>query len=210
MAYRVVLFEDNHRLRELLLHLLSSYEEFDVVGSFDNCVDCDQAALSLRPDIVVMDIDMPGLSGIEGVRMIKTVRPETLIVMHTVFEDDEKLFTCLSAGASGYLLKKTQPEDFIDALIDLTKGGAPMSPSIARRVLASFQQPIAKKQEYDLTKRELEILEMLVKGYSYKNIAAECFVSTDTVKSHLKNIYVKLHVNNGKEAVAKALRDQIV
>jgi DNA-binding NarL/FixJ family response regulator len=210
MSVRVVLFEDNNRLREQICSLIQAYDEFVVAGAFPDCRDAAHIIHSIQPDVVIMDIDMPYKNGIEGVKEIKSTRPETLIIMHTVFEEDEKLFECLRAGASGYLLKKTSPEDFIEALHDVTKGGAPMSPSIAKKVIDSFRKTKESNINYDLTKRELEVLEMLVKGYSYKMIAAESFITTETVKSHLKNIYIKLHVNSGKEAVAKALRDQIV
>ena len=151
---------------------------------------------------------MPGYDGIKGVKIIKEARPETSIIMYTVFEDDEKLFQCLCAGANGYLLKKTPPAKLIDAIQEVLEGGAPMSPTIARKVLNSFQQN--KNNDYQLTPREQDVLQLLNKGYSTKMIAAELHIAFDTANSHLKNIYHKLHVNCGKEAIAKAIREHIV
>jgi DNA-binding NarL/FixJ family response regulator len=166
----------------------------------------------LKPDVVIMDIDMPLVNGIDGTRLIKEILPEIQILIHTVFEDESKLFDCLCAGANGYILKKTSPEKFIDAIYEVLAGGSPMSPSIARKVFESFVNGNSKqiKISYDLSKREKEILQLLVKGFSYKMIASECGISNDTVKTHLKNIYTKLHVNCGREAVAKALIDKII
>ena len=156
-----------------------------------------------------MDIDMPGASGIDGVAAIKAVRPQTAVIMYTVFEDDDRLFQCLCAGADGYLLKKTPPAQLFNAIHDVMQGGAPMSPIIARKVLASFKHKQNPRQ-YNLSHRETEVLELLIKGYSIKIIASELSVAFDTVRSHLKNIYQKLHVSCGKEAIAKAINEKIV
>jgi DNA-binding NarL/FixJ family response regulator len=207
---KVLIFEDNERLRSNLVLLIDQADGFEVSGDYSHCMDSVEQVNLHHPDIVIMDIDMPGMSGIEGVRLIKETSPLVQVIMHTVFEDDEKLFMCLRAGASGYLLKKTDPDDFIEALNEVLQGGSPMSPSIARRVILSFQKQEKKASHYDLTKSEKEVLEFLVKGHSNKSIAAERFVSLETVKSHLKNIYSKLHVNSGKEAVFKAIKDNIV
>lgn len=157
----------------------------------------------------MMDIDMPGISGIEGVKQVKEARPQTAVIMYTVFEDDEKLFACLCAGANGYLLKKTPPARLFDAIEEVLEGGAPMTPSIASKVIASFQKK-AGHQKYDLSARELEVLQLLLKGHSTKIIAATLYISFETVRSHLKNIYNKLHVNCGKEAIAKVLNERIL
>jgi DNA-binding NarL/FixJ family response regulator len=141
--------------------------------------------------------------------MIKEARPQTSVIMYTVFEDDEKLFECLCAGANGYLLKKTQPGRLFDAIQEVLEGGAPMSPVIARKVLNTFQVK-ETSNKYNLSPREIEVLQWLNKGYSIKVIAAEMNLAFDTVRSHLKNIYQKLHVNCGKEAIAKALSERIV
>jgi len=206
---RIAIFEDNDRLRETLTYLLRM-NEYDVVGDYGRCDEAATIARVYKPDVVLMDIDMPGESGIQGVRMIKEARPETAVIMYTVFEDDDKLFQCLCAGANGYLLKKTPPARLFDAIQEVLEGGAPMSPVIARKVLNSFQAPGTGSNKYDLSPREIEVLQWLAKGYSIKSIAAEMTLAFDTVRSHLKNIYRKLHVNCGKEAIAKAISERIV
>jgi DNA-binding NarL/FixJ family response regulator len=155
-----------------------------------------------------MDIDMPGETGIQGVSMVKETRPQTAVIMYTVFEDEEKLFQCLCAGANGYLLKKTEPEKIFEAIREVMQGGAPMSPTIAKKVIESFQ-PAKSSQQYHLTERELEVLQLLTKGHSTKVIADKLDIAFNTVRSHLKNIYAKLHVNCGKEAIAKVLAEHI-
>src|ERR1700760_229160 len=140
MSISIVLFEDNDRLRESLSYLLNSDEGYEVKGDYNNCNDAVNITRQLQPDIVLMDIDMPGHTGIKGVEMVKDTRPETAVIMYTVFEDDERLFQCLCAGANGYLLKKTPPVKLFDAISEVLNGGAPMSPLIARKVLNSFQQ----------------------------------------------------------------------
>jgi DNA-binding NarL/FixJ family response regulator len=208
IAPTVILFEDNERLRESLAYLLNM-NGYKVAGDYNNCNEAATIVRVYKPDVVLMDIDMPGESGITGVKMIKEARPETAVIMYTVFEDDERLFQCLCAGANGYLLKKTPPAKLFEGIQDVLEGGAPMSPSIAKKVLGTFQ---AKKEsnKYHLTPREIEVLQWLVKGYSIKVIAAEMFLAFDTVRTHLKNIYQKLHVNCGKEAIAKVLGERIL
>ena len=208
MAIRIAIFEDNDSLRESLVYLLKNTGEYEVTGDYYHCNDAATVARVYKPDVVLMDIDMPGKDGISGVKAIKEARPETAVIMYTVFEDDEKLFQCLCAGANGYLLKKTPPSVLFEAIQEVASGGAPMSPSIARKVLASFQH--GKSNKYQLSAREVEVLELLIKGYSAKMIAAELSISFDTARFHLKNIYSKLHVNCGKEAIVKALTEHIV
>ncbi|WDF78788.1 response regulator [Mucilaginibacter sp. AW1-7] len=208
MPVSIVLFEDNDRLRESLAYLLNSDPEYAVKGDFDNCNQAAEIIERLKPDVVLMDIDMPGKTGISGVAMVKQARPETAVIMYTVFEDDEKLFQCLCAGANGYLLKKTPPARLFDAIREVLDGGAPMSPVIARKVLMSFQQK--NDNQYNLTLRETDVLQLLIKGNSIKIIADELNMAFDTVRSHLKKIYLKLHVNCGKEAIAKALKEKIL
>ena len=208
MATKIAIFEDNDRLRESLVALFKGMDEYDVIGDYNNCNDAATIARVYKPDVVLMDIDLPGESGINGVLKIKESYPESAIIMYTVFEDDEKLFQCLCAGANGYLLKKTAPSKLIDAIQEVTEGGAPMSPSIARKVLNSFQH--GKANKYSLSSREIETLQLLIKGYTTKMIASELKISFDTARYHLKNIYNKLHVNCGKEAIAKALGERIV
>lgn len=204
---KIVIFEDNDNLRLSLEVLLSSEPGYAVVGTFGNCKETYDIVKGKDPDVVIMDIDMPGISGIKGVQLAKEAKPSVQIIMHTVFEDDENLFASLCAGANGYLLKKHSLARLVEAINDVLEEGTPLSPGIARRVLAYFSKPVV---QYSLTTREKEVLAWLVKGYSYKMIAATCRLSLETVKSHLKNIYTKLHVNCGTEAVAKALKERIV
>ncbi|PVD53453.1 two-component system response regulator [Terrimonas sp.] len=210
MSISVIIFEDNERLRESLVFLLGNSGEYKVVADYNNCNDASNVARLYKPDVVLMDIDMPGESGIKGVSMVKEASPHTAVIMYTVFEDDEKLFNCLCAGANGYLLKKVSPERLFSAIKEVVEGGAPMSPSIARKVLNSFDRSKMKANQYQLTARELEVLQFLTRGYSSKMIGAELGISFDTARSHLKNIYNKLHVNCGKEAIVKALSEHIL
>ena len=208
MPVKIVIFEDNDRLRESLAYLLKM-NNYDVTGDYNQCNDAANIVRVYQPDVVLMDIDMPGESGIKGVALVKEARPDTAVIMYTVFEDDEKLFQCLCAGANGYLLKKTPPARLFDAIQEVLEGGAPMSPSIARKVLNTFKRK-PDSNKYMLSPREIEVLQWLIKGYSIKIIASEMNLAFDTVRSHLKNIYQKLHVNCGKEAIAKALNERIV
>jgi DNA-binding NarL/FixJ family response regulator len=208
MAIKIAIFEDNDSLRESLVYLLKNTDEYEVTGDYNHCNEAATIARVYQPDVVLMDIDMPGESGIKGVSLIKEARPQTAVIMYTVFEDDEKLFQCLCAGANGYLLKKTNPAKLFAAIQEVLEGGAPMSPSIARKVLNSFRQ--GKTNLYSLSAREVQVLQLLTKGYSTKMIAAELAISFDTARLHLKNIYHKLHVNCGKEAIVKALKEHIV
>jgi len=209
MAVSVIIFEDNDKLRESLCMLLDGVDDYLLVGEYNNCKDASSITKKYRPDVVLMDIDMPGSSGIIGVSMVKEANPETAVIMYTVFEDDEKLFQCLCNGANGYLLKKTPPSRLIEAIQEVMEGGAPMSPSIARRVLGSFQVRKSSNR-YNLSEREMQVLQLLINGHSDKIIASRLGISFHTARSHLKNIYFKLHVNCGKEAIAKALSEHIV
>lgn len=207
--YKLVVFEDNDALRDSVQLLIDSDDTFKVVGTFKSLHNCVENLKELQPDVIIMDIGLPEISGVEGAKMIKANMPQVEIIMHTVFEDTERIFESLCAGASGYLLKKDSPTKLIASIYEVLQGGSPMSPAIARQVVQSFSQPI-NTIKYDLTNREKEILHFLVKGYSYKMIARECFISLETVKSHLKKVYAKLHVNCGTEAVAVALKNRIV
>lgn len=210
---KVVIYEDNNDLRESLKQLIDSSEGMQCVGNFAQCTNAQQEAETLRPDVVLMDIDMPGISGIEGLALIKKARPHTHVIMLTVFDDNERVFQSICAGASGYLLKKTSNEKIVEAIAEVQNDGAPMTASIAKQVLQLFSvhRPTASSsQDFNLTKREHETLGWLVKGYSYKMIAIEMEVTIDTVRAHIKKVYEKLHVHSMNEAVAKAINQRIV
>jgi DNA-binding NarL/FixJ family response regulator len=210
MAIKLMIYEDNTRLRQSLSLLLEEGSGFQVVGAFPDCDAVEKQVRKLEPELIIMDLDMPGIGGINGVRIIKSAFPEIKIIIHTSFDDDNRIFECICAGADGYLLKNTSPIKLIQALIELSEGGAPMSPFVAQRIFVHFRKESAIAESFKLTVREKEILEMLVKGNSYKMIADKTGISIDTVKKHLQNIYHKLHVNCGTEAVAKALQHKIV
>jgi DNA-binding NarL/FixJ family response regulator len=207
----IVIFDDNPGRRESLRMLLESKDDFLVTGEFPDCTVVKEQIESLRPDIVLMDIQMPGVDGIEGVRIIKEFFPDIHVIMQTVFEDDEKIFDAMRFGASGYILKKTDPQQIILAIEDVLKGGSPMTPSIATRVLHFFRkQHDNRPEQYGLSDREKEILQFLVDGLSYKMIADKVNISYNTVNSHIKKIYDKLQVHSVSEAVSKAIRNNII
>jgi len=210
MSTRIIIFEDNTRLRQSLKILLNGVEGYTVCGDYENCLQAEEIVDKNEPDVVIMDIDMPEADGIAGLRIIKEKRPQTYIIMHTVMEDEERLFQCLCSGANGYILKNTSFVNLLEAIDNVLHGGAPLSPTIAKKILQSFQSVPSTRLQYNLSEREVEVLKYLVKGYSYKMIASACHISVDTVRGHIRNIYTKLHVNCGREAVAKALRDKII
>ena len=208
---KVAVFDDNKPRRELLEMLLNSTAEMQCTGAFADCSHVIHNIVKNIPDVVLMDIDMPNVNGIEGLQLIKKQFPEVRILMQTVFEDDDKIFAAICAGADGYILKKTPPAKLIDAINEVMSGGAPMTPTVARQVLQLFNNRNKKSAtEFNLTDRENEILSMLVQGLSYKMIADKCSVSYSTVNSHITHIYEKLHVKSGTEAVAKAIEQKIV
>lgn len=209
MPINLVVYEDNTRLRESMLLLLSNDPAYIVTGAFANCNHVLDDIAEASPELIIMDIDMPGINGIEGVKKIKEQYPGIKIVMHTVFEDDNRIFDSICAGADGYLLKNTSPSKLLDSLKEVMHGAVPMSPFVAQRVFQHFRQKEVAP-DYKLTSREKEILQLLVKGNSYKMIASDLHISVDTVKKHLQNTYHKLHVSCGTEAVAKAVRQKIV
>ena len=206
---KLAIVEDNTALRQSLEQLFNRTSNMKCVASLNNLLNVVSEFQKSQPDIVLMDIGLPAINGIEGVRTVKSNFENIQVIMFTVFEDDEKIFEAIRSGASGYLLKKTPPEEILDAINELYEGGAPMSPSIARKVIQAFQvKPSSVLEDYQLTSREKEILYALVDGLSYKKIAEKYFVSIHTVRSHISSIYEKLHVNSKSQAVAKVLQPQ--
>lgn len=212
MEISVVIFEDNRPLRLSLQQLVDNADEMFCAGAFPDANKLERDLHATCPDVVLMDINMPGVSGIEAVKIIKQKFPTIRIIMQTVFEDSDKIFAAICAGASGYMLKKTQPQKMIAAIKETFNGGAPMTGTVAAKVLDMFRmQSQHEKTEFiDLSEREKQILLLLVASYSYKSIAAECFISIDTVSTHVRHIYEKLHVHSKSEAVAKAIRQRLV
>ncbi|MGV3541024.1 MAG: response regulator [Rufibacter sp.] len=210
---KLLLYEDNAPLREGLCLLIEAAEGFTVVGAFPKCDQVLDQVPRLQPDVVLMDIDMPGIGGIAGLQLIKSHFSEVKVVMLTVFDNDQNVFEAMKAGADGYLLKKTPPAKLLEALEDVCQGGAPMTSSVARQVLQLFAQAPPQempKEDFQLSQREKEVLQGLVNGYSYKMIAAELYISLETVRSHIKKIYEKLQVNSKTEAVTKVYRGNIL
>ena len=214
MSLRIAIFDDNKNILDSITMLLQTEPSFEVVGSFNHVLDCIEETRVCRPDIVLMDIEMPGMNGIEAVEKIKKEFPLVQILMQTVFEDDDRVFDSICAGASGYILKNHLNTRLVDAIKELQFGGSPMSPSIARKVLNKLQQTpqlkTEQKHDYRLTTREKDVLACIVGGLSYKMIGAELTISYETVRSHVKKIYEKLHVASLTEAVAKAINQKIV
>lgn len=212
MSIKVAIFEDNNSLRRGLSQLIDSHEDLECVGAFPDCNNLVKNIEKTDPDVVLMDIGMPGVNGIEGVKILTRKFPEIKILMQTIFEDSEKIFQSICAGASGYILKSTPSSRILESIIETYNGGAPMSPSVATRVLKMVHSTTskAKNNSFNLTEREREVLSCLVKGMSYKLIADHCFISIDTVRGHIRNIYEKLHVHSKSEAVVKAIERNIV
>jgi DNA-binding NarL/FixJ family response regulator len=209
----VTIFEDNKDLREGMQQILNASPGFSCAGAHANCNNMLKRLQADKPDVVLMDIQMPGISGIEGAAVIRQEFPELPVLMLTVFEDESKVFAAVCAGASGYILKSTPPVKLLDAIKEVSEGGSPMTPSIAAKVLKMFKDQNQKADipaDLDLSSREKEILALLVDGLSYKLIADELFISYETVHSHVKNIYQKLHVNSVNQAISKALRNKLI
>ena len=213
---RVQLYEDNAALRLSLAALVQSAPDLHLTAALGHCAQAEADVRQLRPDVVLMDIDLPGRSGIEAVRGLKSgPEPRPLVLILTVFDDDERVFRALQAGADGYLLKRTAPAGILAAIREVRTGGVPLTPSVARQLLRFFggggghsalASPTDAADAASLTPRERQVLALLVEGFSYKMIAAELAVGLETVRSHLKKIYEKLHVRSATEAVSKALR----
>ncbi len=212
MPIEVTIFEDNAPRREGVKLLLNMTQDFVCAGAFENCNNVIENIVQTNPDVVLMDIEMPGINGIEAVRMINEKFPSLPVMIQTVFDHDQKIFQSILAGATGYMLKKTAPSRLLEAIREIYEGGAPMTPEIALKVLQFFKQheTVKKESNYALSSKEKEILAALVDGLSYKMIADKLDISYHTVNFHIRNIYQKLHVHSVSEAVAKALKERIV
>jgi DNA-binding NarL/FixJ family response regulator len=216
MPIRIAIFDDNKNIRDSIALLLKTDKNFEVVGSFSNVFDCVEDVKICSPDIILMDIEMPGMNGIEAVTLLKQQIPSVEILMQTVFEDDDRVFDSICAGASGYILKNQLNTKLISFINELQYGGSPMSPSIARKVLLKMQQhsdvvkPAEIQNNYQLSAREKEVLACIVNGLSHKMIADELGISYETVRSHVKKIYEKLHVASVTQAVSKAMKEKLV
>lgn len=208
---KLLIYEDNPQLREGLTMLINGSDGFEVLSAFKNCNNVEDEVRAFKPDVILMDIDMPGTNGIEGLKKIREIDTDVKILMLTVFDDNKNVFDAISNGANGYILKKTPPARLLEYIQEAQTGGAPMTSSIATQVLKMFSSLNNEKgDDYDLSDREKQVLQLLVNGYSYKMIASEMFIAIDTVRSHIKKIYEKLHVNSKSEAVAKAFRNKIL
>lgn len=208
---KVSLYDDCCAFRESLSLLFSSIPQIKLIGAYTNASAILENCRYRKPDVILMDIDMPGISGIEAVAMIQTHYPEIKVLMQTVFEDNQKVFQSICNGAVGYIIKKTNPLEIVDAIKQAYDGGAPMSPSIAFKTLQMFRkQHHVQKEDIDLSARELEVLTLLAKGFSYKMIASECNICIDTVRFYIKKIYEKLQVHSMTEAVSRAIRENLV
>lgn len=211
VAIRVVIIEDMREVREGLTMLINGTPGFRCAGSYRSMTEMMDRFNAQSTDIILTDIGLPGMSGIEGTRILRERSPEIPILALTVYDNDEKVFAALCAGASGYLLKNTPPAKLLESLREAVNGGAPMSPEVARRVVKLFRDFHPPEQaEYRLTPQEQQLLKLMVDGHHYKTAAQTLGISPSTVSFHLKNIYAKLHVHSKTEAVAKALRERLV
>jgi DNA-binding NarL/FixJ family response regulator len=204
----VAIIEDDKVARETLKNLIQTTEDFECAGAFSDAETGIEFLTDNPADIVLMDIHLPGMDGIECVRQLKSVHPEVQVIMCTIFRDDDSVFNALKAGATGYMLKNEDPSKIVDAIHELHAGGSPMTPQIARRVLESFKKPAVNDDVHLLTKRETEMLGLLAKGLRYKEIAEKLFISPTTVRTHIYNIYQKLHVQSRTDAINKVFGER--
>ncbi len=208
---KVAIVEDQRDIREGLASLIKFTDGYQCIGSFRSMEAALEKIRFELPHIMLVDIGLPGMNGIEGIRLLKESWPGILVLMLTVYEDDEIIFDALCAGACGYLLKKTPPARLIESLNEAMNGGAPMSPEVARRVIKLFRQiSPPEKADYELTPHELRLLKLLVEGHNYKTAATAQGVKVTTIAFHMRNIYEKLQVHSKSEAVSKALRNRLV
>lgn len=207
----MVYYDDNNSLRMSISFLIQSTEGMDLLAAFSNADTVKNDVLELKPNVILMDIDMPGVNGIDAAAIVRAVSPATQVIMLTVFDDEDKIFNALRNGASGYLLKSSSPAEIINAIRDVHNGGSPMTANIARKVLHYFQvETRIESPDYKLTAREIDILKELLNGDSYKMIGASLNISLDTVRSHIRSIYEKMHVNSKSEAIIKAINEKLV
>ena len=211
MAVSVVIVEDQARIREGLAALIDGTEGFRCAATFGSMEDALDGLRPPLPDVVLMDIGLPGMSGIEGVRRLKAAYPDLQVLMLTIYDDDERIFDAMCAGACGYVLKKTAPARLLDSIREVAAGGAAMSPEVARRVISLFREiRPPERADHGLTPHETRLLRLLVDGHNYTTAARELGVSVNTISFHMRRIYEKLQVHSKSEAVAKALRNRIV
>jgi DNA-binding NarL/FixJ family response regulator len=210
---RVVIVEDNNTIREGLAALIKGTDDYECTSAFEDCESFLDVLKENYCDVVLMDIGLPGINGIEGVKRAKKIDSDLNILMLTIYEESSVVFEALCAGACGYLVKKTPPSRLLEAVKDAYNGGSPMSSHIARQVITVFQQNIEitkDTEEFDLSEREKEVIYHLAEGNNYQEIANSLFISVDTVRHHIRNIYKKLHVHSQSEAVAKAIRKGLI
>lgn len=211
MAIKVLIYDDNEVLRQSLQILIEAEPDMDLLALMPNAETVEVDIAELKPDVVLMDIDMPGVNGVEAVKRIVKLNNRLPVIMLTVFDDNENIFNAICAGASGYILKRYATEEVPGAIRMVLTGGAPMTGAVARKVLTMVPQARSQEQEQsNLSAKEIAILQFLVNGYSYKMIASELKISIDTVRFHIKKIYDKLHVHSATEAVSKAIKDKLV
>ncbi len=211
MPISVAIVEDNPDIRMGTSYILRNAPSCQLFGEYENAEDLIDDIHGTPPEVVFMDIDLPGMSGIEATALLKRTHPSTQVVMLSVFADDDNVFQAICAGASGYVAKPVMPAQLLEAVEHAFGGGTPISPHIARRVLEMFKHHVPPpRADYNLTSRELEVLTMLTDGGDYKAIADKLFLSPFTVRAHIRNIYDKLHVHSKSEAVAKALRERVI
>ena len=211
MAIKVLIYDDNVALRNSMEVLLNDIADFEVVAAMPNAETVATDLQAFKPDVVLMDIDMPAVNGVQAVKNIRKTNDQLPVIMLTVFDDNENIFKAICAGASGYILKRYATEEIPSAIRNVLTGGAPMTGSVARKVLQMVPQAKDEQHEKaDLSKKETDILQLLVNGYSYKMIATEIGISIDTVRFHIKKIYDKLHVHSATEAVSRALKDKLL
>ncbi len=203
---RIVIVEDNDAVREGFSLIINSVSNYYVVNGYDNAEDAIKNLKKDKPDIILMDLELPGMNGIDAINIIKKSSPHIQLIVNTIYENSDLVFQALCGGASGYITKNTSHSELLDAIDEVTNGGAPMSSKIAKMVVASFQ----KNPNSPLSARETEVLELLSKGKSYSMIALDLFVTKETAKSHIKNIYSKLQVHSKSEAIAKATKEKLI